>query len=211
MAAFLANIGVNAAHSARSPLNADGSFTVLPIPEKTPPKAPMRTLADPDLADLAALAPARWRSKAVHLDPDFRSDPPTYGDNCRTAGRAFNLRRAQPGDTIWFVARLHAASDGAARLHLVGRLEVEELLADVTSDPGPGWWDRNAHVLRGRATRSWNSFWVFRGALDSGWLPSPPPLTRPLLEQLFGTWEWPAHATEQQVIAWHTRAVRRIA
>lgn len=211
MAAFLANIGVNAAHAARSRLNPDGSFTVLPIPEKSPATAPMRTLADPDLADLAGLAPANWRSKAVHLDPDFRSDPPTYGDNCRTAGRAFNLRRAQRGDVIWFAARLHDAGGGAARLHLVGRLEIADIAADVTTDPGPGWWDRNAHVLRARATKDWNSFWVFRGTRDSGWLPSAPPITRPLLEQLFGAWEWPAHASEQQVIAWHTRAVRRIA
>jgi hypothetical protein len=209
VAAFLANVGVNAAHAAHSRLNVDGSFAVLPIPERAAAKRPMRTLGDPDLADLAALAPPTWRTKAVHLDPDFRSDTPTYGDNCRTAGRAFNLRRALPGDTIWFAARLHG-EDGAG-LHLVGRLEIAEVLRDVVEDPGPGWWDRNAHVLRGRATGQWNSFWVFRGTAGSGWLPAAPRLTKPLLEQLFGAWEWPAGATEQQVIAWHTRAVRRIA
>lgn len=210
MAAFLANIGVNAAHAARSPLRDDGSFTVLPIPETSPSAPPMRRLSDPDLADLAALAPPAWRSKAVHLDPDFRSDPPTYGDNCRTAGRAFNLRRAQPGDLIWFAARLHGPHRPAT-LNLVGRLEVAEVLADVTADPGSGWWDGNAHVRRGRATNSWNSFWVFRGTAASGWLPAAVEITRPLLEALFGPWRWPDHATEQQVIAWHTRAVRRIA
>jgi putative DNA base modification enzyme with NMAD domain len=212
VAAFLANIGVNAGHAARSPLHADGSFTVLPIPEAVAAGPPMRTLADADLADLAALAPASWRSRtrAVHLDPDFRSDPPTYGDNCRTAGRAFNLRRAQPGDVIWFAARLH---DGrTAAVHLVGKLTIEAIAQDITSDPGQGWWDTNAHVLRGRATDVWNSFWVFRGARsESGWLSRAIPLSRATLEALLGPKQWPPHATEQQVIAWHTRAIRRIA
>lgn len=210
MAAFLANIGVNAAHAARSRLREDGSFAVLPIPEREPAPSPIRTLADPELRDLAALAPPSWRAKPVHLDPDFRSDPPTYGDSCRTAARAFNLRRAVPGDVIWFAARLHRP-DGQAGLHLVARLEIEDVLADVVGDPGPGWWDRNAHVLRGRATGAWNSFWVFRGTPGRGWLEHAPALTRETLEHLFGRWSWPASASEQQVIAWHTRAVRRIA
>jgi putative DNA base modification enzyme with NMAD domain len=210
VAAYLANVGVNAAHSARSPLNDDGSFTVLPIPEAGPARAPMRSLGDPDLQDLARLAPPSWRSRAVHLDPDFRSASPTYGDNCRTAARAFNLRRAEPGDVIWFVARLHDPRQSAA-LHVVGKLQVARVLRDVTEDPGPGWWDANAHVRRGRATYAWNSFWVFEGTQDSGWLPVAIKLTRPTLESLFGLWDWPSRATEQQVIAWHTRAVRRIA
>lgn len=209
MAAFLANVGVNASHAARSRLHPDGTFTLLPVPEEGPWRPPMRRLGDLDLQDLTAAAPASWRGRPVHLDPDFRSEPPTYGDNCRTAGRAFSLRRAAPGDTIWFAARLHPATRPPA-LHLVGRLEVEEVLRDVIADPGPGWWDRNAHVLRGRASGRWNSFWVFRGASGSGWLPRALPLTRRTAEALFGRWEWPAHATEQQVIAWHTRAVRRI-
>jgi hypothetical protein len=210
MAAFLANIGVNAAHRARSKLRRDGSFTVLPIPERRPWGPPMRHLSDFDLRDLRAAAPAGWHNAAVHLDPDFRSDPPTYGDNCRTAGRAFSLRRAQPGDVIWFAARLHPCEAPPA-LHLVGRLEVADVLPDVTADPGPGWWDANAHVRGARALGLWNSFWVFSGTAASGWLDCAVPLTRSTLQQLFGPWDWPSFATEQQVIAWHTRAVRQIA
>lgn len=212
MSAFLANIGANAAHAARSPLYADGSFTVLPIPEAGTTGPPMRTLADEDLADLAELAPPTWRARhsAVHLDPDFRSDPPTYGDNCRTAGRAFNLRRAQPLDVIWFIARLHRGRSAA--VHLVGKLTIDAIAEDMTDDPGPGWWDRNAHVLRGRATGTWNSFWVFKGVREeSRWLPYAIPVTRATLESLLGPKDWPPHASEQQVIAWHTRAIRRIA
>ncbi len=209
VAAFLANIGVNSAHAARSPRRTDGSFLVLPIPEAVPWGPPMRRLSDPGLEDLRDAAPPGWAGRPVHLDPDFRSPVPTYGDNCRTAGRAFSLRRAGPGDVIWFAARLHGAE--AKGLHLVGRLIVDAVLADVTKDPGRGWWDRNAHVLRGRATGMWNSFWVFQGAPGSGWLPRAIPVGRRTLEALFGACSWPDHASEQQVIAWHTRAVRRIA
>src|SRR5262249_7286504 len=95
MAAFLANVGVNAAHRVRSPLFPDGSFVVYPIPEAHPWAPPMRRL------------PEVWDDRAVHIDPDLDGNPPTYGDNCRTAGRAFSLRRACPGDTILFMARLH--------------------------------------------------------------------------------------------------------
>ena len=81
MAVFLANVGVNAAHRVRSPLFEDGSFVLHPIPEREPWAPPMVRL------------PAVWGDRAVHLDPDLAGDPPTYGDNCRTAGRAYSLRQ----------------------------------------------------------------------------------------------------------------------
>src|SRR5207244_13299607 len=101
MAAFLANVGVNAAHRVRSPLHPDGSFELLPIPEKEPWAPPMLRL------------PGIWAGRAVHLDPDLAGRPPTYGDNCRTAGRAFSLRQALPGDAICFLARLQPESGPA--------------------------------------------------------------------------------------------------
>ena len=36
--------------------------------------------------------------------------------------------------------RLHDPK-GAPGFYLVGRLEVEQILKDVTQDPGKGWWD----------------------------------------------------------------------
>src|SRR5437588_6796841 len=108
-----------------------------------------------DLGALQGHAPRSWRNVAVHLDPDLASPTPTYGDNCRRAGRAFSLRRAKPGDLIVFLARLHPA-DGRPGFHLVGALEVEDALEDVVKDPGAGWWDGNAHVRRARATNRWD-------------------------------------------------------
>ena len=208
MAAFIANVGVNASHAARSPLFDDGAFRLLPIPENVPWLPPMLTMAS--LSHLADHAPASWRGRAVHVDPDLTSGVPTYGDNCRRAGRAFSLRRAQGGDVIIFLARLQP-SDAAAAFHLVGCLEIDDALTDVTADPGRGWWDANAHVRRARATGIWDSFWVFRGNGRSRLFKQAIPFGRQEAQQLFtGTMRWLEHRTELQTIGSYTRAVRRI-
>jgi putative DNA base modification enzyme with NMAD domain len=206
MAVFLANVGVNAGHAARSPLFADGTFALLPIPERHRWRRPMLKLAD--LADLHIHAPRSWRTRAVHLDPDLMSATPTYGDNCRRAGRAFSLRRARRGDLIAFLARLHGTEPG---FHLVGRLEIEDALEDITKDPGRGWWDANAHVRRARVTGAWDSFWVFKGSARSRLFERAVAFTRRETELLFGdNTRWPGHRTELQTIGSYTRAVRRI-
>jgi len=193
MAAFLANVGVNASHAVNSPLHTDGTFELLPIPESVPWRPPMVR---------------GWRDQAVHLDPDFTSTPATYGDNCRRAGRAFSLRRAQSGDVIVFVARLVNEKPG---FHLVGSLEIEDVVTDVANDPGEGWWDRNAHVRRARATGSWDCFWVFKGSPASKLFKRAAPFARKELTTVFGDGlRWPGHRTELQTIGSYTRAVRRI-
>jgi hypothetical protein len=206
VAAFLANVGVNAGHAARSPLFADGTFALLPIPEPHRWRRPMLKLGD--LAELHVHAPVSWRERAVHLDPDLTSSTKTYGDNCRHAGRAFSLRRARPGDLIVFLARLHGRAPG---FHLVGQLEIADALEDVGRDPGRGWWDSNAHIRRARATGGWDSFWVFKGGAGSRLFQRAVPFARAQTEQLFGaTARWPDHRTELQTIGSYTRAVRRV-
>ena len=208
MAAFLANVGVNSSHAARSPLFDDGSFILLPVPESTPWRPPMVRLRD--LKHLRVQAPERWMNKAVHLDPDLTSATTTYGDNCRRAGRAFSLRRAQAGDLIVFLARLQPA-ERPASFHLVGCLEIDDVLADVTADPGPGWWDCNAHVRRARATGEWDSFWVFKGGPHSRLFGRAVAFGAHEAHGLFeDTIRWASHRTELQTIGSHTRAVRRL-
>ena len=194
VAAFIANIGVNTSHAAHSPLREDGTFDLLPIPERIPWQPPMVR---------------GWRDHAVHLDPDFTSTPATYGDNCRRAGRAFSLRRAQRGDLIVFLARL-VDTKGRAGFHLVGSLEIDDALADVTTDPGHGWWDTNAHVRRARATDRWDSFWVFKGNPNSRLLKRAIRFARAQTDALFANTRWPSHRTELQTIGSYTRTVRRI-
>jgi hypothetical protein len=203
VSAFLANVGVNAGHAARSPLRDDGTFQLIPIPEKVAWRPPMLRYRD---AGISAV-PASWLGTAAHLDPDLTGPFPTYGDNCRLAGRAYSLRRARPGDLIAFVARLHPGG-----FSLVGCLVIDDVLADVVTEPGPGWWDANAHVRRARAHGSlWNSFWVFKGASGSRSLECALAFGRDQAEAVFGTgWRWRPHRSELQTIASYTRAVRRI-
>ena len=208
MAVFLANVGVNAAHSARSSLRPDGSFTLVPIPERMKWRAPMLRLRD--LPEIAREAPEALARIAVHLDPDFRSSTPTYGDNCRRAARAFALRKAEKGDRIVFLARLHPRS-ASPGFYLVGELVVAEVLTDVVADPGPGWWDANAHVRRARATGIWDSFWVFRGGSGSGFYPRARPFRREEAESLFSQpWNWRENRSELQTIGSYTRTIRRL-
>ena len=198
MAAFLANVGANAGHRVRSPLFADGSFRMHPIPEGRPWAPPMLKL------------PEVWGERAVHLDPDLASDPPTYGDNCRTAARAFSLRRAVPGDVICFLARLQPLS-GAPGFFLVGSLQVLDVRSDVRADPGPGWWDGNAHVRRARAGAPWDSFWVFRGSGESRLLDRAVSFGRAEAEATLGSGlRWPPHRSELQTIGSYSRSVRRL-
>jgi hypothetical protein len=208
MAAFLANVGVNAGHAARSPIFDDGSFRLIPIPEAVPWRPPMIRFGD--LEDLSRNAPRSWRLQAAHLDPDLAAPSPTYGDNCRTAARAFSLRRAHQGDLIVFVARLQPLA-GPAGFHLVGCLVIDDLLSDVIADPGPGWWDANAHIRRGRAQRKWNSFWVFKGGDGTRLLEQARPFGRDQAEAVFGSgWRWRVNRTELQTIGSYTRSVRRV-
>jgi hypothetical protein len=206
VAAFLANVGANAGHTARSQIFEDGTFSLTPIPEECPWRPPMLRFAD--IATHAL--PRNWLERAAHLDPDLGGAIPTYGDNCRNAGRAFSLRRARPGDLLAFVARLHGPG-GAAAFHIVGALEVEDVLADVTADPGAGWWDGNAHIRRARAHGSWNSFWVFKGASGSRLFEKPARFGREELARVFGDGlTWRNTRTQLQTIGSYTRAVRRV-
>jgi hypothetical protein len=203
VAAYLANVGVNASHGIHSPLRADGSFILWPIPERVPWAPPMLRLGDLDPG-----APPRWRDRPVHADPDLGGPIPTYGDNCRRAGRAFSLRRSEPGDVILFMARLHPP-DAAPALHVVGLLEIADIIRDIDRDPGPGWWDTNAHVRRARATGAWDQFWVFRGTTRSRLFQAAQPFSASHADLPLRV-TWRAGRTEQQTIASHTRAVRRL-
>jgi hypothetical protein len=208
VAAFIANVGVNSSHAARSPIFEDGSFCLLPIPERARWRPPMLRMGD--LPALAPHAPTAWRARPVHLDPDLASAVATYGDNCRRAGRAFSLRGARPGDLVVFLARLQPAGEPAG-FHLIGRLVIDDVMRDVTAEPGDGWWDSNAHVRRARATGDWDSFWVFRGGSGSGLFARARAFGRREAAAVFGDgWTWGPGRTELQAIGSSTRAVRRV-
>jgi hypothetical protein len=109
---------------------------------------------------------------------------------------------------IVFLARL---VNHRAGFYLVGCLEIEEILRDVTHEPGEGWWNNNAHIRRARAFDAWDSFWVFKGTANSRLFDSAVTFSRiELTAVIVDELRWPAHRTELHTIGSYTRAVRRI-
>jgi hypothetical protein len=109
-----------------------------------------------------------------------------------------------------FLARLQPVGKPAG-FYLVGALEIDDVIQDVDRDPGPGWWDGNAHVRRARAHDHWDRFWVFRGSRNTRAFDRAVPFGRAQLDALLGeALRWPSHRTELQTIGSYTRAVRRV-
>ncbi len=226
---YLANVGANAAHRACSPLFSDGTFELLPIPERRLlPSPPALTYADlrswqDSGRDLSAFYPASWAGRAVHLDPDFEGL--SYGDDCSRVGRGSGLRSLRPGDILFFLARLVAwdegraspAPTGAAGFYLVGFLEVEEIVPEVRGALAPALmarFGRNAHVRRALADPAYyDGFWLFGGSPRSRRLRRAVPLDRELAEACLADrqgqpWRWEGGRSDLQVIGSYTRSCR---
>ena len=218
---FLANVGANASHPFRSPIFADGTFEVLPIPEEgnLPGDSlvrfgELRSFNDPQ-ASLRCYVPQRWWDYPCHFDPEF--DTFTYGDNCATAPRAAALKSVLPGDFIFFIVRLVSLGDGEPGFYLMGYLEVESALASVTGPPGEtdmAWAGNNAHIRRALSDPEWwNGFCVFRGSANSRRFRRAVPVSRELASRVFRTaagrpWRWDSRRSDLQVIGSYTRSCR---
>ena len=207
---FLANVGVNAAHQLASPLRADGSFTLVTIPEEHDLPGLVRYA---DVPALRAVAPERWWPRPTHYDPEFETR--TYGDNCGWAPRAAALKACVPGDWIFFIARL--VGQAGPVFAIVGGLEVEAILRDVRARPSEAELARfgaNAHVRRGLADPTyWDGFWVFAGAPRSAAFARALVIGRAEAELLFRNrtgqaWDWRANRTDLQTIGSYTRSCR---
>jgi hypothetical protein len=207
---FLANVGVNAAHRLASPLNGDGSFTLVSIPEERQLEGLVRY---GDVPHLRAAVRERYWPMATHYDPEFETL--TYGDNCGWAPRAAALKTCRPGDYIFFIARL--VGSGGPAFALVGCLCVDAVLRDVRRRPSASAMVRfgaNAHVRRALVDDSyWDGFWVFAGGPDSRLFPRAVVVGREEAELLFrdrsgGRWGWRVDRTDLQTIGSYTRSCR---
>jgi hypothetical protein len=222
---FLANVGANATHRFESPIFPDGTFEMIPIIESPPDARPhsVRMGAVPSWKNpsqnLSEWIPERYRDMATHFDPEFITH--TYGDNCERAARAYALKKAMPGDLIFFLARLkaHDEPDPAVQLgfYLVGFIEVEDILPNVRSKPSPAQLQRfgaNAHVRKGlNDDAHWDGFWIFGGSERSVRFNRAVPVDRNFCDAVLKTaneekFEWPGHRTELQVIGSYTRTCR---
>ena len=225
---FLANVGANASHRFASPIFEDETFEFLPIPEN--PNIPLpHALQYRDLRshyqqskDLLDYIPKRLWDKAAHNDPEFRTF--TYGDNCEISPRAKALKHLQPGDFLFFLARMVRWNDTGATedygFYFVGFFEIASTyskLTDVQQQPQPQLIERfreNSHIRRGMThPKFWDRFWVFRGSCKSQRFPHAIPVNRQLCEEVFttakgSTWRWDTHRSELQTIGSYTRSCR---
>jgi hypothetical protein len=105
------NIGANTNEPGfRGPVDADGRFTYVPIPESEPTTESVPTYGD--LADcLDAAVPESVHDRPVHLDPEFAGYPYceryTYGDEHGV--KAGPLSELSAGEYLFFYATLSVA------------------------------------------------------------------------------------------------------
>lgn len=222
---FLVNVGSNASHNFTSPIFRDGTFEFLPIPE-TPILGgeyvvryrDFRSHYDPEKDLLKYIPESLWNISA-HADPEF--DTFTYGDNCELSPRAASLKQIGMSDYLFFITRLENWDDDAAKgtygFYMIGFLEVDALLKDVTEMPEPhaiACFGRNAHIKRGFSDRRlWDRFWVISGSKFSRRFDRAVPVTREIANQVFfaadgSPWRWDSGRTDLQVIGSYTRTCR---
>ena len=225
MRVFLLNVGTNASDGFAGPIFDDGTFEFVPIREgdrsldTLPGVVTYRDLRSHYETgdDLLRYIPDNRRDNACHHDPEFETL--TYGDDVRS-GRAANLRHAERGDVLVFLARLQRWTDSQRTqefgFYLTGGLHIEHVVANVSEQAATVRIARNAHVIRARASGDWDKwggFQVFAGSERSRRFHQAVPVTRSLCDKVFrdkngAPWLWPAHRSDLSVIGSYTRTCR---
>lgn len=113
--AVAVNVGANTGEPGfRGPIEQDGRFTFVPIPEDHPTREPPPTYADLAL-DLPFPLPSAVADRPVHLDPEFPTYPCgerySYGDPWGVKARP--ILELSKGDYLFFYATLDAVAEGA--------------------------------------------------------------------------------------------------
>jgi hypothetical protein len=161
MKALLVRIGIDQAYGGwNAPVDADGNFVYVPIPEKrgTPFHAGLERRYgevlpalhrycnehDCELADLRF--PNQLLEQPMHLDPDFECL--TYGDE--GGRRGAEMVNMSQGDLLVFYAGLRPIHTCEHKLiyALVGMYVVQEVMP-VANVPIPRWYE-NAHVRKSK-------------------------------------------------------------
>ena len=222
---FLINVGVNASHSAQSPIFPDGRFEFLPIPEEREWwSPPLPTYAKLDCFNqpgepLTRYTTDRHRGIHVHNDPEFETF--TYGDNCAESPRAAALAQVEQGDYLLFLARLVDHVNGKftknAGFYFIGYIRVENILRNVRAFPfGSDFtiFGANAHIRRAiYHKKTLNGFCVFKGDASSRRFEYAVPLDKVTANRLFRDargqpWRWDTRRSDLQTIGSYTRSCR---
>jgi hypothetical protein len=186
--AVAVNVGANTNEPGfRAPVDADGRFEFVPIPESEPTGVPVPTYAD---LDLSMAVPEPTLDRPVHMDPEFAELPTceryTYGDPHGVKARPLLDLRA--GDYALFYATLETASEAPPDwqpprwgAYLVGgfRLAADPLTGEAYRElPGRerAPFANNAHVKR----ETFDARVLLRGVPDeSGLYDRAVPLSAP--------------------------------
>jgi len=150
MRGLLVRVGIDSACGAwNGPVRrTSGEFVYVPIPESQPQRSRFRTsykdFLDPT-SRLGDRLPARLRSLATHLDPDFAHL--TYGDQGQRGARLAHLTR---GDLLAFYAGLRSIEGDRSLVYaLIGLYVVKEIVR--VADVEPEHRGDNAHTRRAEA------------------------------------------------------------
>ena len=236
-------MGVNASHGTlKSPIFDDGKFEFVPIPlpsslQKYYVFPRFEELPSPNGRSFSEFIPHKFLTKRTDGDPNLTSIPITYGDWPTKNSRAANLMRLNPGDQLFFLARLVSWSHGSfthdAGFYFVGFLEIEHVFTEnklidmATSrrfDERFEMIKRNGHILMMKDftdlwlrdfPSGWKGSWVFLGSRKSKRFPYAVPFNRTLADEIMldangNKLTWPDDQTELQRIGSYTRSCLKI-
>jgi len=158
--AVAVNVGANTNEPGfRAPVDAEGRFEFVPIPESEPTRVRVPTYGD---LDLSIELPESVVDRPVHMDPEFAALPTceryTYGDPYGVKARPLLSLRA--GDCALFYATLETANEDPPDwqpprwgAYLVGgfRLAADPLTGEAYRELGAAErrpYANNAHVRR---------------------------------------------------------------
>ncbi len=246
------NVGVNRSHhNLKSPIFEDDTFEFTPIPYCSPSFCPDKPgncsecieeyTVFPRYSELPSssgiefsefIPPGRSKTR-THNDPEFQSF--TYGD-FPSNPRASNLKKLNPGERLFFLARLVQWSGGhfinEAGFYLIGFLdidriydecELENMVKSRVFDEKFERIKKNAHMLMAQKypefwlhdVQGWKGSWVFSGSDRSKKFTYAVPFDRELASEVMRDaqvkeWTWPENQTELQRIGSYTRSCRII-
>ena len=248
----IANVGVNTSHRRlRSPIFEDGSFEFVPVPYCSPSDCPdelgncsecieeytvfprYSELPSSNGIEFSEFIPLDRLKMRTDNDPEFQSF--TYGD-FPSNPRASNLKKLNPGDRLFFLARLVNWSGGhfnsKAGFYLIGFLEIKQIydgyeLVDMVEsrryDEKFEKIKNNGHMLMAQKypefwlndSVGWKGSWVFSGSDRSKKFTYAVSFDRELASEVMrdakgSEWTWPEKHTELQRIGSYTRSCRII-
>jgi hypothetical protein len=217
MKIIIINVGVNSTHgNLMSPICSDGTFKFVPITshDRQALKT-IKTYRELFHDDYSSI-PEKKRNWKPHNDPEFETF--TFGDYPDTKP---NLRKLEPGDLLFFLARLveyenKSFNEDKCGFYLVGYFQIESILKNVNKKPSESElriYGQNAHIVEALEKPEWfDGFWVFKGSKKSMLFEKAIPFTKELLLKTITNdgkeLKWNNCRNENENIGSFTRPVR---